>query len=174
MLETPPPFEIKPVEAADFEEMYLIINDAATAYRGIIPADRWHDPYMPREELRAGIADGIEFSGAYENGRLNGVMGIQDRSEVALIRHAYIRTVRRNAGIGGKLLDVLCASCPKPILIGTLADAIWAVRFYQKHGFTLISDPDRKSRLLRRFWGVPERQIETSVVLEESRRPYCG
>lgn len=173
MPETSLLLEIKPVGEADFEEMYLIINDAATAYRGIIPADRWHEPYMPREELRAGIADGIEFSGAYENGRLTGVMGIQDRGEVALIRHAYVRTSRRNAGIGGKLLDALCASCPKPILIGTWTDAVWAIRFYQKHGFTLIADPDRKSRLLRRFWGVPDRQIETSVVLEESRRKYA-
>ena len=174
MSETPPPLDIRPVEEADFEEMYQIINDAATAYRGIIPADRWHEPYMPREELRAGIADGIEFSGAYENGRLIGVMGIQDRGEVALIRHAYVRTARRNAGIGGKLLETLCASCAKPILIGTWTDAVWAVRFYQKHGFILIADSERKSRLLRRFWGVPERQIETSVVLEDSRRPYCG
>ncbi len=172
MLETSPLLEIRPVGEADFEEMYLIINDAATAYRGIIPADRWHEPYMPREELRAGIADGIEFSGAYENGRLTGLMGIQDRGEVALIRHAYVRTARRNAGIGGKLLEALCSSCFKPILIGTWADAVWAIRFYQKHGFTLVADSDRKNRLLRRFWGVPERQIETSVVLEESRRPF--
>lgn len=174
MLETSPLLEIRPVGEADFEEMYLIINDAATAYRGIIPADRWHEPYMPCEELRAGIADGIEFSGAYENGRLTGVMGIQDRGEVALIRHAYVRTVRRNAGIGGKLLEALCVSCSKPILIGTWADAVWAIRFYQKHGFVLVADPDRKNCLLRRFWGVPERQIETSVVLEESRRKYAA
>ena len=163
--------EIRPVAAADFEAVYQIINDAAAAYRDVIPADRWHEPYMPREELRAGIADGIEFSGYYENGELIGVMGIQDRDEVKLIRHAYVRTLRRNGGIGGRLLDRLCADCARPILIGTWADAVWAIRFYEKHGFRLIADPERKSKLLRRFWHVPERQIETSVVLEDPRNP---
>ena len=166
--------EIRPVEECDFEEMYHIINDAAAAYKGIIPADRWHEPYMPGEELRAEIEDGVEFSGYYSNGQLIGVMGIQDKGEVELIRHAYVRTLRRNSGIGGKLLEQLRSSCEKPILIGTWADATWAIRFYEKYGFRRIHDTERKNQLLRRFWNIPERQVETSVVLEDARNPYKG
>ena len=166
--------EIRPVGECDFGEIYHIINDAASAYRGVIPADRWHEPYMPGEELRAQIDDGVEFSGYYENGRLVGVMGFQDKGEVKLIRHAYVRTLRRNAGIGGKLLEHLCSGCAKPILIGTWTDAVWAIRFYEKHGFRKIHDSERKNRLLRRFWSIPERQVETSVVLEDPRNPYRG
>lgn len=166
--------EIRPVDECDFEEMYHIINDAASAYKGLIPADRWHEPYMPGEELRAEIEDGVEFSGLYEDGRLMGVMGIQDKGEVELIRHAYVRTLRRNGGIGGKLLERLRAECKKPLLIGTWADATWAIRFYEKHGFRRVHDTERKNRLLRRFWDIPERQVETSVVLEDPRNPYRG
>lgn len=163
---------IKPVPADDFESMYEIINDAAAAYKNVIPADRWHEPYMPREELRAEIADGVEFSGYYVDGELVGVMGIQDKGEVTLIRYAYVRTSSRRGGIGGKLLEHLCASGTKPILIGTWADAVWAVRFYEKHGFRPVADVTRKNKLLRRFWNIPDRQVETSVVLEEARRRY--
>jgi GNAT superfamily N-acetyltransferase len=151
----------------DFEAIYAIINDAAMAYEGIIPADRWKTPYMPREELRHEIASDAIFWGYEEGGRLIGVMGIQDVQDVTLIRHAYVRTARRNQGIGGMLLKKLLLKTARPILIGTWADAIWAIRFYEKHGFRLVT-PQEKDMLLNRYWSIPERQVETSVVLADS------
>jgi GNAT superfamily N-acetyltransferase len=144
--------------------MFSIINDAASAYRGIIPADRWHDPYMPMEELTAQIGDGIVFSGYDEGGKLAGVMGIQDKGDVVLIRHAYVRTSERRKGIGEKLLRHLEAATRKPVLIGTWAAAAWAIRFYEKNGYRVVSRAET-DRLLRKYWSIPERQIETSVVL---------
>jgi GNAT superfamily N-acetyltransferase len=152
----------------DFEAVYAIINDAAEAYRGIIPEDRWHEPYMPREELRSEIDDGVVFWGYEENDKLIGVMGIQPVQDVTLIRHAYVRTVRRNQGIGGKLLSELRKKTRSPILIGTWAAAVWAVRFYEKHGFRPVSR-EEKNRLLKTYWSIPDRQVETSVVLAEER-----
>jgi GNAT superfamily N-acetyltransferase len=148
--------------------MYAIINDAAQAYRGIIPADRWHDPYMPREELRHEIDDGVRFWGCEENDRLAGVMGIQDVGDVALIRHAYVATEKQRAGIGGMLISELVKQTDKPILMGTWADASWAVRFYEKHGFRLVT-PEEKDRLLKKYWKIPLRQVETSVVLADEK-----
>lgn len=159
---------IRPATAADFERIHEIINDAAQAYRGIIPADRWHEPYMPREELREQIADGVEFSCFEDGGEVTGVMGIQDRGEVKLIRHAYVATRQRNGGIGSRLLRELLDSTDKPVLIGTWAAAAWAIAFYQKHGFCLVSE-EVKSRLLHTYWKIPERQVETSVVLADAR-----
>lgn len=150
----------------DFELMYEIINDAASAYKGIIPADRWKDPYMPEEELRHEINDGVEFWGYENDGELSGVMGIQDVKDVTLIRHAYVRTAKRNQGIGGQLLSFLREKTLRPLLMGTWADAVWAVRFYEKHGFQLVT-PKEKDRLLKTYWSIPERQIETSVVLAD-------
>ena len=161
---------IRKANDADFDAICEIINDASSAYRGIIPADRWHEPYMPEEELRAQIDDGVNFWCYEEDGRVIGVMGIQDRGEVDLIRHAYVRTSLRKKGIGGMLLEHLCAGTSKPILIGTWADASWAVSFYEKHGFRKVSS-EEKNVLLRRYWNVPERQIETSMVLADGRRP---
>ena len=155
---------IRPCTAADFEDMYAVINDAAEAYRGIIPADCWHEPYMPREELRREIAAGVVFSGCVGEGSLQAVMGIQDRGEVALIRHAYVRTVVRNRGLGGQLLRFLEEHTDKPILIGTWAAATWAVAFYEKHGYRLVPAGE-KDRLLRTYWTISDRQVETSVVL---------
>ncbi|HSH06051.1 MAG TPA: GNAT family N-acetyltransferase [Burkholderiales bacterium] len=149
---------------ADIAALFEIINDAAQAYRGVIPPDRWHEPYMPLEELRREIADGVEFWGEEADGVLQGVMGIQRRGEVDLIRHAYVRTHARRRGVGTRLLAQLVASAQKPLLVGTWADARWAVRFYEKNGFRLLPR-DETERLLRRFWNVPARQIETSVVL---------
>jgi len=151
----------------DFETIYAIINDAAMAYEGIIPADRWKTPYMPREELRHEIASGVIFWGYEEGGSLIGVMGIQDVQDVTLIRHAYVRTARRNQGIGGMLLKKLRLKTDRPILIGTWAGAVWAMRFYEKHGFRLVT-PQEKDMLLNRYWSIPERQVETSVVLADS------
>jgi len=148
----------------DVEAIYEIINDAAEAYRGIIPADRWHEPYMPREQLEQEINEGIEFWGFEEDRILVGVMGIQDKWDVTLIRHAYVKSRMRNRGVGSRLLRFLESTTKKPILIGTWADATWAVAFYQKHGYRLVS-AEEKNRLLRRYWQIPERQVETSVVL---------
>jgi N-acetylglutamate synthase-like GNAT family acetyltransferase len=151
-------------KATDFKDIYDIINDAASAYKGIIPADRWHEPYMPEEELRGQIEDGVQFWCYVENGKVIGVMGIQDKSDVTLIRHAYVRTTERNKGIGGKLLRHLSELTSKPILIGTWADAAWAIDFYKKHGFKIVA-ADEKERLLKKYWKIPPRQVETSVVL---------
>ncbi len=153
---------------ADVPAMFAIINDAAQAYRGVIPADRWHEPYMPEEELRAEIAAGVVFWGFEQDGRLVGVMGLQDVQDVALIRHAYVATAARRGGIGGRLLRHLMDETGRPVLIGTWAAASWAVRFYEQHGFT-VTTPDEKARLLRTYWAIPDRQIETSVVLVDAR-----
>jgi GNAT superfamily N-acetyltransferase len=153
---------------ADVPALFSIINDAAQAYRGIIPADRWHEPYMPREELEREIQGGVAFWGLESGGELAGVMGIQDRGEVTLVRHAYVRTAQRRHGIGEKLLRYLENTTDNPILIGTWASAAWAIRFYERNGYRLLSRGET-DRLLRRYWSIPERQIETSVVLANAR-----
>ncbi len=151
---------------ADEPAIFEIVNDAAEAYRGVIPADRWHEPYMAEDELRAEIEAGVEFWGLDEDGALVGVMGIQDVRDVTLIRHAYVRTERRGEGIGSKLLTHLRTLATRPLLIGTWADAEWAIRFYERHGFRRVT-PEEKTRILRTYWSIPERQVETSVVLAE-------
>ncbi len=153
---------------ADAGAIFEIINDAAEAYRGVIPADRWHEPYMPMEELEGEIAAGVVFWGLEAEGALLGVMGLQDVRDVTLIRHAYVRPGRQQSGIGGRLLAFLLARTDRPVLIGTWAAADWAVRFYEKHGFRVVT-PTEKDRLLRTYWRIPERQIETSVVLADAR-----
>jgi len=153
---------------ADFESIYAIINDAAEAYRSVIPADRWHDPYMSRDELAAEIMDGVVFWGAELDGRLGGVMGIQDKGEVTLIRHAYVRTGVQKQGIGAGLLHHFEKATEKPILIGTWADASWAISFYRKNGYQLVS-PEEKTRLLKKHWTIPDRQVDTSVVLADRK-----
>jgi N-acetylglutamate synthase-like GNAT family acetyltransferase len=161
---------IRKCENSDFETICSIINDAAIAYKDIIPDDRWKEPYMPREELRHEIDDGVLFWGYEEEGVLMGVMGIQDVRDVTLIRHAYVRTAKQGKGIGGKLLSKLKRMTDRPLLIGTWADALWAIRFYQKHGFRLVTQQE-KDRLLKTYWNIPDRQIETSVVLAELNYP---
>lgn len=155
---------IRKCEPADFTDIYLIINDAASAYKGIIPADRWHEPYMSEKELQTQMDDGVEFWCYEEEGKVLGVMGIQFKGDVTLIRHAYVRSSERNKGIGGKLLAHLESIASTPVLIGTWADANWAIDFYRKHGFLLLSRSEIET-LLRKYWSIPERQIETSVVL---------
>jgi GNAT superfamily N-acetyltransferase len=157
---------IRSCDARDFDQIWEIVNDGAQAYKGIIPADRWTEPYMSRDKLRHEIDAGVVFSGFEEDGTLAGVMGIQQVQDVTLIRHAYVRTSSRNRGIGAKLLAHLREMTDRPVLIGTWADAVWAVRFYEKHGFRVV-DPQEKNRLLKKYWDVPQRQIETSVVLAE-------
>jgi GNAT superfamily N-acetyltransferase len=157
--------EVRPDER---EALRAIVNDAARAYRGVIPADRWHEPYMPRAELDAEIADGVVFWGAEEDGQLLGVMGIQDRGEVALVRHAYVAPGAQRKGVGRSLLRHVQGLARKPVLVGTWAAAEWAIAFYRRNGFAPVAD-ERKDALLRRYWSIPERQIEASVVLEARR-----
>ena len=160
---------IRRCTADDFDRILAIINDAAMAYRGIIPDDRWKDPYMPAAELAGEIAAGIDFDGFEIAGTgLVGVMGVQMVEDVALIRHAYVATGNQRSGIGGALLAGLRGRVDRPILIGTWTAATWAIDFYLRHGFGLVPTAE-KSTLLRRYWTVPERQIETSVVLADSR-----
>ena len=158
---------IRPLADADRPDILAVIDAAAEAYRGIIPPDRWKEPYMPADELAAEIAAGIAFSGWEDNG-LQGVMGVQPVDDVILIRHAYVRPGRQGEGIGTALLDALCRDVDRPILIGTWAAATWAIRFYETRGFALVGE-DEKARLLKRYWTVPDRQIETSVVLADAR-----
>ncbi len=153
---------------ADFPAMLAIVNDAAQKYRGVIPADRWHEPYMPADELKKEIAAGIVFWVAQEDERVQGVMGIQDKGDVTLIRHAYVATSQQGKGIGTKLLRHLQGLSEKPFLIGTWADASWAVDFYVRNGFTVVSK-EEKDRLLRTYWSIPARQVDTSVVLADRR-----
>ena len=155
---------IRMCDQKDLNEIYEIINDAASAYRDVIPADRWHEPYMTGEELKKQIAEGVQFWGYTENAKLAGVMGIQFKEGATLIRHAYVRTTKRNKGIGSKLLEHLSAIATTPVLIGTWSDAKWAIEFYKKHGFHLLPT-EEKNILLRKYWSIPDRQIETSVVL---------
>jgi GNAT superfamily N-acetyltransferase len=146
------------------EAIHAIVNAAAEAYRGVIPADRWHEPYMSLEELDREIAAGVRFWGYEAGGKLLGVMGIQRVEDVELIRHAYVTPASQGRGIGSALLEHLMRSATLPVLVGTWAAATWAIRFYERHGFVLTS-PDEKTRLLKRYWSIPDRQVETSVVL---------
>jgi len=160
--------EIRACNDADEQEMAAIVNDSANAYKGVIPADCWHEPYMSEAELRHEIAAGVRFSGYAEKGRLLGIMGIQDVKDVTLIRHAYVRTSARNHGIGGKLLAHLITQTQRPILIGTWTAATWAIQFYLRYGFALVSESD-KNVLLKKYWTVPDRQIAMSVVLADRK-----
>jgi GNAT superfamily N-acetyltransferase len=155
---------IRPCRDDDRTAILAIINAAAEAYRGVIPADRWHEPYMSREELDSEIAAGVVFWGYEEDGSLAGVMGIQSVRDVDLIRHAYVLPGSQRRGIGGALLGHLRQSSTRHILIGTWEAADWAIRFYIRHGFELVV-PARKTVLLKAYWDVPDRQMEVSVVL---------
>lgn len=153
----------------DFDQIHAIVNDGAQAYKGIIPADRWTEPYMSTEHLRHEIASGVVFYGYEDEGsssELAGVMGIQDVRDVTLIRHAYVRTTYQKQGIGAGLLAHLRKLTKRPVLIGTWADAFWAIRFYERQGFQVVS-PEEKASLLKRYWTIPDRQVETSVVLAD-------
>ena len=152
----------------DIDAIDSIINEAALAYRGVIPADCWHEPYMTRAELLSEIAAGVRFSGWEDNGALVGVMGLQRVRDVTLIRHAYVRTSHQGRGIGGKLLRALAARASGPLLIGTWTAATWAIRFYERHGFRRVG-AEEKDRLLSAYWTISERQRETSVVLSNTR-----
>ena len=157
---------IRSLLPSDFGAMLKVINDAAQAYKGVISDDRWKEPYMSAEELKEEIEAGVRFFGWVEGGHLLGVAGIQALKDTTLIRHAYVLPGYQGRGIGTKLLEYLMGLTKTPeILVGTWADATWAIRFYEKHGFKLVSSRE-KDRLLRTYWNIPERQIETSVVLK--------
>jgi GNAT superfamily N-acetyltransferase len=155
---------IRPCRDNDREAILAIVNAAAEAYRDVIPADRWHEPYMPWDELDSEIAAGVAFWGYEEDGRLAGVMGFQSVRDVDLIRHAYVLPSSQRRGIGGALLGHLRQLRTRPILVGTWEAADWAIRFYRRHGFELVA-PARKAVLLKAYWNIPDRQIEVSVVL---------
>jgi GNAT superfamily N-acetyltransferase len=163
---------IRPLTEADTETILEVINDAARAYYGVIPVDCWKEPYMPREELEKEMAAGVEFWGLVADGKIIGVMGRQDLPEVTLIRHAYVRPLAQRQGAGAKLLAHLRQGVTRPILVGTWDAAWWAIWFYEKHGFKLVS-PEEKDRLLRTYWTISDRQIETSVVLADELYFRC-
>jgi len=152
----------------DAEAICAVINNAASAYRGAIPADRWHEPYMPLDVLRSEITAGVKFFCFRRGAAVAGVMGLQPVLDVALIRHAYTLTAEQGTGVGSQLLDHVRRQTDRRLLVGTWNAATWAVRFYERRGFRRVSDED-KERLLRRYWNVPERQIAESVVLREER-----
>jgi len=157
------------LSSSDFKDILRVVNEAAIAYKGIIPGDRWREPFMPESELREEIAAGVEFCGWKENGELVGVMGIQRVRDVTLIRHAYVLTNRQHGGIGVRLLQHLLTRARTPeVLVGTWEVALWAIRFYEKHGFQLTFR-EETNRLLKEYWRIPDRQVETSVVLKLRR-----
>jgi N-acetylglutamate synthase-like GNAT family acetyltransferase len=158
---------IRRCTAQDFDRIHSIVNDGAQAYKGIIPADRWTDPYMSAHQLQHELDEGVIFWGYEENGQLSGVMGIQPVRDVTLIRHAYVLTTSQKQGIGAHLLAHLRDLATGPVLIGTWADATWAIRFYQKHGFQIVR-ASVKDQLLKKYWSIPDRQVETSVVLADT------
>lgn len=151
-------------------DILALVNAAAEAYRGVIPADGWHEPYMPQCELDHEVAAGVVFWGYEADGALLGVMGIQPVGDVDLIRHAYVKPDSQRLGVGGALLEHLRGLSRRRMLVGTWAAAGWAIDFYRRHGFGLVS-PERKNELLKTYWTIPDRQVETSVVLESVQRP---
>jgi GNAT superfamily N-acetyltransferase len=156
--------KIRPCRDDERAAILAIVNAAAEAYRGVIPADRWHEPYMPALELAGEIAAGVAFWGYEVDGALVGIMGIQRVGDVDLIRHAYVSPGSQGRGVGSALLARLAGSATRRMLVGTWAAAEWAIRFYRRHGFELVP-PELKAELLKTYWTIPDRQIETSVVL---------
>ena len=151
---------------ADVPAIDRIVNEAAEAYRGVIPPDRWHEPYMPRADLEREIAAGVKFWCVEDTSGVVGVMGLQDVKDVTLIRHAYVLVGRQRSGVGSALMKELVANATQPLLVGTWAAADWAIRFYERHGFELVPPPE-KDRLLDTYWSIPPRQRDTSVVLRK-------
>jgi GNAT superfamily N-acetyltransferase len=155
---------IRPCRDDERTSILAIVNAAAEAYRSVIPPDRWHEPYMPSDELEGEFGAGVAFWGYEADGVLVGVMGIQPVRDVDLIRHAYVLPGYQRHGVGGALIEHLRQLSDRRTLVGTWAAAEWAISFYLRHGFELVS-PERKNVLLKMYWTIPDRQIETSVVL---------
>ena len=165
---------LRPIRDDELDEVLAIVNAAAEAYRGVIPEDRWHDPYMSAAELDREIAAGVAFWGLDDDGgTLAGVMGIQAVRDVDLIRHAYVRPGLQGGGIGRLLLEDLIGKAERPLLVGTWAAATWAIRFYERNGFELVTR-EEKDRLLQTYWDIPQRQVQTSVVLAHRPAPHRG
>jgi len=164
---------IRPIRSDEHHTVLAIINEAAERYHGAIADDCWHDPYFPAEYLEGEVSAGVQFFGYEINGELLGVMGVQDVDDVTLIRHAYVLPRAQRTGIGERLLGFLRTMTDKPVLIGTWKDAVWAIAFYEKHGFVGLST-EESTRLLNRYWDIPERQIETSLVLADKRHAPTG
>jgi len=160
---------IRKCTQSDLEEMFTVINAAAHAYKGVIPDDRWQEPYMPMEELKSEIRDGVVFWALMDKSQLLGVMGLQHKGQVTLIRHAYVLKSHQRGGIGTQLLQHLEGLTRGPILVGTWLAADWAIRFYERNGYSVVSRQETE-QLLRRYWSIPKRQIETSVVLAKRER----
>lgn len=158
---------IRPCTGKDIDAISTVINDAARAYHGVIPDDRYQEPYMPVAMVAAEISDGVIFLGHQAGAELTGVMGYQDRGTVRLIRHAYVRSGERGRGIGSALIRRIIDESHRPLLVGTWAQASRAVRFYERHGFRLVENR-MKDSLLRRYWSIPDRQIDLSVVLVDA------
>ena len=153
---------IKEISLRDVGKIYEIINEAARAYRNVIPDDCYHEPYMTKEELRREMKRMTVF-GWDAGGDIIGVMGCESVNDGTLVRHAYVFPDLQKMAVGKKLIDhIKRTATSKRLLVGTWADAIWAIRFYQKHGFKLLHD---KGQLLKEYWDISPRQIETSVVL---------
>jgi GNAT superfamily N-acetyltransferase len=159
--------KIRPCTESDFDTIYSVINDGAQRYHGVLEPDCWHEPYMSGEELRGEIAAGVRFWGCESEGVISGVMGIQAVRDVHLIRHAYVRRDKQRLGIGGALLKFLLARTQGLVLVGTWRAAEWAIRFYREHGFELVPD-EQIAPLLRKYWTIPDRQVETSIVLAKT------
>jgi len=165
---------LRPIRDDELDEVLAIVNAAAEAYRGVIPGDRWHDPYMSAAELDGEIAAGVAFWAIEDDaGTLAGVMGIQAVRDVDLIRHAYVRPGLQGGGIGRRLLEDLVARAERPLLVGTWAAATWAIRFYERNGFELVTR-EEKDRLLQTYWDIPVRQVEASVVLAHRPAAHRG
>lgn len=159
---------IRKCSESDFKNIYEIINESSRVYKGVIPSDLWKEPYMSEKELQHEIESGVNFWAYEKNNKIVGVMGIQNIKDVTLIRHAYVLSEERRKGIGSKLLNFLRNQTDRPILIGTWRDATWAINFYKKHGFRMV-EKEEKDRLLNKYWSIPQRQIETSVVLADEK-----
>ena len=164
---------LRPIRDDELEDVLAIVNAAAEAYRGVIPADRWHEPYMSADELASEIDAGIEFWGYEDEGELLGVIGIQALRDVDLIRHAYVSPGSQRRGVGGALLEHVSNAATQPILVGTWAAATWAIRFYERNGFRLVTR-EEKDHLLQTYWDIPARQVEASVVLAHRPLTHRG
>ena len=157
---------IKEYKKKDINKILNIINDASLKYKGVIPNNCWHEPYMSEDELIDEISDGVHMFGYHNNKKLISVIGIQEVKDATLIRHAYTLTSYQGKGIGSALLEYLLKKNQKSrLLVGTWRKAEWAIQFYKKFGF-IIHSKDQSTILLKKYWKIPAKQIDNSVVLE--------
>ena len=156
---------IREYKKSDSSKILHVINDAAIKYKGIIPDNCWHDPYMSEQELVNEFKNGVRMFGYLNNNELIGVIGFQEIKDVVLIRHAYTLTLHQGKGTGSALLEFLLKKNQNSrLLVGTWKNAKWAIRFYEKFGFILHAK-EETTLLLKKYWNIPSKQIENSVVL---------